>query len=200
MFVVTIMALKIPVFVSRINNLSDARYCAGMGVHWLGFSNEDIEKIYTSEELKGMIDWVEGVEKVLEIRNFDTSIPGFFDDFDAILLTKSSQIQSSEKVVFLEIQMNDLQKMGSSFQIRENDYLVITGDNELSHSEKETLFDWNDRFKVILGKGIQRSHLNWIVEELKPAGIMLRGGNEIRPGLKDFDDLADILEYLEIEE
>ena len=28
----------------------------------------------------------------------------------------------------------------------------------------------------------------------------MRGGNEIRPGFKDFDELADILEALDVDE
>ena len=34
----------------------------------------------------------------------------------------------------------------------------------------------------------------------KVKGISLKGGEEIRPGYKDFDELADILEALEIED
>lgn len=35
------MALKTFVKISGVNNLSDARYCAGMGVNQLGFNIED---------------------------------------------------------------------------------------------------------------------------------------------------------------
>jgi len=39
-----------------------------------------------------------------------------------------------------------------------------------------------------------------LVEETGVKGIEMEGGEEIKPGLKDFDELAEILEALEIED
>ena len=53
--------LKTKVKVSSIENLSDARYCAGMGVEWLGFPLAmPVEKL---EEIR---NWLAGVQIVGE--------------------------------------------------------------------------------------------------------------------------------------
>ena len=53
---------------------------------------------------------------------------------------------------------------------------------------------------MILGVGIAADSVHKTLEELQLNGIALAGGEEIKPGLKDFDELADILEALETEE
>ena len=67
------MALIIPVLVRGINNLSDARYCAGMGADGLIFTLDPslpgAVDVATVKELAG---WVAGVELIGE---FGASIP-----------------------------------------------------------------------------------------------------------------------------
>ena len=72
------MALKVPVKVSGVSNLSDARYCAGMGVHWLGFSIKPDSPNYCSpEQFQEIASWVEGVSHVAEAH--DMSIEAIED-------------------------------------------------------------------------------------------------------------------------
>lgn len=187
------MALRIPVYVSCINNLSDARYCAGMGVKWLGFSSDDIDQEISENDILGILEWVEGIESVLELRsdkklNLDLK-------FDSTL--HSIENYSGAKTDFLEINIEDIKSL--DYGTIEFDYLVVrSGNNEdLNEEIKAKLLELNKNIRLILAFGIQEEALNWIENELKPAGIMLEGGKEIRPGLKTFDELADILEFLE---
>jgi phosphoribosylanthranilate isomerase len=64
---------------------------------------------------------------------------------------------------------------------------------------KEDLKNWCKNFPIILGIGIKKEELDLILNEIKPAGISLKGGEEIKPGLKSFDELSSILEELEID-
>ena len=59
--------LKTFVKVGEINNLSDARYCAGMGVQLLGFvmSNPN-RKSLSKEEYTAITQWLEGPKFVGE--------------------------------------------------------------------------------------------------------------------------------------
>ena len=62
------MALSTIVLVNQISNLSDARYCAGMGVEMLGFSVEENTASYiTPEAFKEISGWVAGVKLVGEV-------------------------------------------------------------------------------------------------------------------------------------
>ena len=58
------MSLKTFVKVGNITNLTDARYCAGMGVNQLGFNVEDPN--FTVEKFKEITGWLEGIEYVAE--------------------------------------------------------------------------------------------------------------------------------------
>ena len=60
------MALKTKVKVGNITNLSDARYCAGMGVDMLGFPVSGTNGL-SLEKFKEINGWVTGPELVLEI-------------------------------------------------------------------------------------------------------------------------------------
>ena len=61
------MALKTFVKISAINNLSDARYCAGMGVDMLGFALEPTNPDSISpEKYTEIIGWLSGVKFVGE--------------------------------------------------------------------------------------------------------------------------------------
>ncbi len=55
------------------------------------------------------------------------------------------------------------------------------------------------RFPVILGFGINRENVIELVETTGIKGLALQGGDEIRPGYREFDDLADMLELLEVD-
>ena len=57
--------LKTKVKVSAIENLSDARYCAGMGVEWLGFSMTDVPL----DKFNEIRNWLSGVQIVGEAFN-----------------------------------------------------------------------------------------------------------------------------------
>src|SRR3954471_11542104 len=61
------MALKTLVKASEVNNLSDARYCAGMGVEMLGFClDENHPKFIELARLREISVWVSGVKTVGE--------------------------------------------------------------------------------------------------------------------------------------
>ena len=53
------------VFVRKINNLSDARFCAGMMVDFISFDSEKI----SIEETNEIINWLQGIKVVLEDDN-----------------------------------------------------------------------------------------------------------------------------------
>ena len=56
------------VYVSRITNLSDARYCAGMGAELLGYVIDPSHPDYVSpENYQQMVGWISGPARVLEI-------------------------------------------------------------------------------------------------------------------------------------
>ena len=69
------MSLKTIVKISNVTNLSDARYCAGMGVDMLGFSMDADSPNYIDPKKFGEIrGWVAGVQIVGETTATDPDV------------------------------------------------------------------------------------------------------------------------------
>ena len=62
------MTLRTLVKISSVNNLSDARYAAGMGVELMGFNlDESSGNIVAPEQFRAITGWISGVKLVGEI-------------------------------------------------------------------------------------------------------------------------------------
>lgn len=207
------MALKTLVKVSEVNNLSDARYCAGMGVDLVGFSiDKDNEKCISPENYKVITGWIEGVKNVLEFNTSTTE-----EILEALTVYKTDYIQISnedvatalatkalpEPLIFKINLKNDLSVYRSIFESLSEkvSHFLIESDNEDIISEKtfNELTYLSTKYPIIIGFGISTENLEQILTTIKPIGLALKGGDEIRPGYKDFDELADILEELELD-
>jgi phosphoribosylanthranilate isomerase len=55
-------------------------------------------------------------------------------------------------------------------------------------------------YPIIMGFNVNVNTLDVLLDSSDVKGVALKGGEEIRPGYKDFDELADILEALELED
>ncbi|MCU0318447.1 MAG: hypothetical protein MUC61_03910 [Amoebophilaceae bacterium] len=66
------MPLKTLVKVSSIDNLSDARYCAGMGASMIGFAVDSACVHYVNpEQFKAITQWIKGVAFIGELNTTD---------------------------------------------------------------------------------------------------------------------------------
>ena len=180
--------LKTTVKVGEISNLSDARYCAGMGVEMLGFLL-DTEEAISIADVKEITSWIEGCKYVAEFKTSALQeIEELMQDFpfDYVQVQDQSLIPSlQEKGVKIIVQC-DAKEVESMKSV---DYVLL----------KEPLDKLPTTENPILYEGDMDSQpLEQIVETV--AGVNLLGSEEIRPGYKDFDELADILESLEIED
>jgi phosphoribosylanthranilate isomerase len=78
--------------------------------------------------------------------------------------------------------------------------LHLTSSQETITTEHQEFIDKISSFtKVLLGFGIQADNASMLSILPGVHGLALDGGDEIKPGLRDFDQLADILESLELD-
>jgi phosphoribosylanthranilate isomerase len=201
------VSLKTKVKISNVTNLSDARYCAGMGVDMLGFDVDEQSENYTSpKKLQEIRSWLAGIQIVIEIaksesdNNLSEVIISYNPDMiqvNSIGLLKDIKA-ITDKPLILSIEAN--QDADTIFEILNKNKDLV--DCFLLESQSELPFsgDWPDflqllsnQFSILLGFGITTHN----VLTLPSVGIALRGGVEERPGYKDFGDLMDILEILE---
>ncbi|MCC5920487.1 MAG: phosphoribosylanthranilate isomerase [Cyclobacteriaceae bacterium] len=202
------MELKTKVKVSGINNLSDARYCAGMGVHFQGFNLEEgTEGAISPQVFSEISGWLSGVDFVAEFSNATKeTIRATIDQLEGL---KFIQIRDlNQKIeglgIFYAINCSPTQDISDiQSQIKalsgKVDYFILESDSEWSKEELIALLNALKDEPVFFGMNIPEEFLADLIER-DIFGIGLKGGEEERPGYKNFDDLADILEALELED
>ncbi|TRX51394.1 phosphoribosylanthranilate isomerase [Fulvivirga sp. M361] len=197
------MSLKTFVKINTVNNLSDARYCAGMGVNLIGFCLEDGQPDYTPlDKFKQISEWLSGVEFVGEFEY--SSINDIQAKLEAYRLTR---VQVNDSDVALELKKAgyeviltvELDALNELHDINDVDYLMVHSTDVPEESHVKTLKNLAKRTKLLFASGINEHNVLGWIEQLNAYGIALTAGDEIRPGYKDFDELADILELLEVE-
>jgi phosphoribosylanthranilate isomerase len=195
------MALKCLVKLSNVNNLSDARYGAGMGVEMMGFPLDE-GSVVSIEDFKEMTSWIEGPKFIAEFTSPSTNrvlevISGCHPDM--IEIQDTSFIKDLAHIQIPVILRWPITKLDAVPQHLDVAYVVLEDDNaiQLSSAQKDLIKTIGEDYKILLGSGFSPANVLALCEELPIAGISLKGGDEIRAGYKDYDELADILELLE---
>lgn len=193
------MALKTLVKVGTITNLSDARYCAGMGVEMLGFTAvEGHATFIDATAYQAIRGWVSGPVFVAEVYGLQR------DTISGILENYAPD--------FLELAPNDLAQLPFDISVP----LIIAINNTSSVQEK-WIDDWKKKiayliidpinipeasmamlakeFPILLK--IENEEKLSLLDKVDAKGVTLNGSQEIRPGLKDYDHLSLVLEHLE---
>jgi phosphoribosylanthranilate isomerase len=187
--------------VSHINSLTDARYFAAMGVDYLGFCcNSGTEKYCSPAKIKEISDWVQGPEFVLEfdgwqseanVRDIINNHLGQAVHFGAF----STYSEDFGLPIFKDIFLEDL----SETKNLDVDYLVIKSEKQylqLSVKDKSLINQWCGFNDVFLDIFFEIDDIPTILKELKIKGMILRGGEEEKLGLKSFEELDRIFEML----
>ena len=198
--------LRTLIKVSNINNLSDARYCAGMGVEMLGFSMDQL----SFDKFKEMRGWLAGVKVVGETDSQDilkiielseTYQPDYLQvsDFQNII-----EIQKIGKPIILKVDFATA-NLPALFQILKGsvEYFLLENSDDFGVIDDAVLSQldaWSFQFPLILGFGIKESNAIDLLEQTQLTGFALRGNDEIRPGFGDSEELMNILEILETDD
>lgn len=206
------MALKTFVKINHITNLTDARYCAGMMVDVLGFSLHPSDSNYISpEQFKEITGWVSGVAFAAEFGGQNgIEILETLENYPEITWIEHDRIEELQalagkgysllyktnlkEIVHLEAEVAK-ELTEASIKIH-----LITDSEEISPSESESIQRLSQHCQVILGGGIDPNNVLDRISDLSLYGISLDGGNEIKTGLRDFDQMAEVLELLETED
>lgn len=183
-----------------------------MYVDLLGFNLDKSSGTYISPELfKEITGWVSGVEFVGEFsKESNPELLEILKEYPAITWIEYDQIETLKSLagkgysLIYRIAAKDLEQIKSEEAdlLTEAGILIhITSENdELTTSELEVAKNLAATGKVILGTGITEKNVLELVDNSGISGISLTGGEELKPGLKELDQLADILEKLEIED
>ena len=206
--------LSTTVKISNVTNLSDARYCAGMGVMLLGFSVDPADVNYVAppkfEEIRS---WVAGVQLVAETSQTDPkhildTLTGY--SVDALQVQEPNVLPylKSELTLPLLLRVNvdtyppdELDALMSRYATYVAYFLLESDLNApLTDEWLRSLSQIATDYPLLVGFGLDDVPTAEVLRQQVPAsGLALRGSAEIRPGYKDFGTLMDILEALEEE-
>lgn len=201
------MQLKTLTKVGSISNLSDARYCAGMGVDMIGFSLDEEDEHYISPtEIQAISSWLAGVKLVGETKHFD--IDKINDAINTLGLDyiqfdnahNFDKYQFIAKPIIQKVYVLDANVL--HLYLGKVDYILFESKNDNFDLMKirEQLKAFSSLYPILVGSGITADNILTIIDECNIKGIGLKGGIEERPGFKDFDELAEIFEKLSEEE
>lgn len=205
------MSLKTVVKINRITNLTDARYCSGMHVDLLGFSLESTSPNFVSgSQFKEITGWIAGIAYAAEFSQSTAAeiialLPSYSgisyiesEHLDTLLALKDLGLGLIYKVSIEQLLLlPELKKLLNGQEIT----LHLTSSQETITIENYTLIKKLSSFsKVLIGFGVQADSASQLSVLPGVYGLALDGGDEIKPGLRDFDQLADILESLELED
>jgi len=205
------MALKTLTLASKINNLSDARYCAGMGADILSFVLTEGQAGYlTPEAINDIAGWVAGVQIAGEF--YDSPAEEINELADTCNLSQALLTSTYLADELTTIKIPIIQQLTINKDTIEDEFtrylevykdyvaffLIVSDDfTTIDDTIIPFLKDIASQFPVLIGFGLNKDNILPVLEQIKPTGIALLGGQEIKPGLKSFDALADILELLE---
>lgn len=204
------MALQTLVKISNVTNLSDARYCAGMGVDMLGFSMDaDAPDYVDPQKFADIRSWIAGVQIVGETTATDPEvIEQLLDNYQPDLLQVDEVALLPYLVTFgkplilrADLSQLTLDQLDALFQtsVAGADYALLESASPVHFDEdlKTVLKRLAARYPILLGTGVSVANVHNLLADLPVRGIALRGGDEERPGNKEFGELMDILEAIE---
>jgi phosphoribosylanthranilate isomerase len=188
------MALKTTVKVSGVNNLSNARYCAGMGVEMLGFDMDTLP----IEQFNEIKNWIAGVKIVGETKSLNIS-----EILDKIDLYKPDLIEINDWDLASElIQKSDIDvvlketNVKTSIKYPENvKYLNFEFITEKALNEYFTYA--GEPYLLISNQNLIKQNIALQGEKF---GISIQADHEERPGFSNFENTMEALESLESED
>lgn len=195
----------------NITNLSDARFGAAAGATYIGFCFDPTSENYiTPLKAKEIIDWVTGssvvaefgnqrldeIKDISELLNVDVIEVNNRLLPDELLSLGKPVIKKIDVGEFdaaqLQIEIDAYKSVADAFHLYSNHEAKIVDKSQLKALCKEV--------NIIYGLTINLENILSIIESYNPFAINVSGGQEEKAGIKDFDELNELLEKIVIED
>ena len=201
------MPLLLPVLVRGINNLSDARYCAGMGADGLIFTlDPSLPGAVDAATVKELAGWVSGVELIGEFGNMPASEINRLVSECGLTRVMLNLHQRGPEGILVPL-------------LLEAPHAALLDGHHYTEFINEFTPLMPQGFAFVAALPYRSSYTSWhtfaqrapiwfagpvspdtaleLAKSVQPAGLILNGGDEIKPGLRDFTELEAIFEALE---
>ena len=214
--------LRIKVKASSITNLTDARYFAAWEVEWLGFCLDPADERYVRPQVVNAIkEWVDGpkitgefglqsaadVKAAIELLGLDAvqlspvmETQALIDLQSTVPLIREIVIERDADADELAHQLEMEQPLVSAFLLNFDKNGITWADVRNGHVfSVDFLRDACNLYPVLLSLDAGPGLLEELLEDVRPLGLSLRGGEEEKVGFKSFDQLDEIFEQLEVQ-
>lgn len=189
------MPLKTKVKVSHISNLSDARYCAGMGVEILGFQViPGLDNYVAPEVYQDFRGWVNGPTIAAELYGLSDAaqlkgvIEGYAPDYFELTWNEYSTFR---EFLTLPCLVYFPQASGQLPAVKDEKIVYWITD------EESNCDDGKSASAPILKKISSLRSLHQALSESCIHGLALEAPTALHPGVTSYEQLGDILEALE---
>ncbi|WP_156175892.1 beta/alpha barrel domain-containing protein [Hymenobacter terrenus] len=194
----------VPLLIRGINNLSDARYCAGMGADKLTFVlDPTLPGHLDTKTVKELASWIAGVELIGEfgqLSAYEINALSTECALDAVLLRHprtNEELAEIAPPVYIEIAAESLAAV--QFLPDSVAGLVIELPETIAAETTAALVPIASSRPLWLGPGLHPQRARELASQLHLAGLSFPAGDEVKPGLRDFDQLEAVFEALEID-
>jgi phosphoribosylanthranilate isomerase len=194
----------VPLLIRGINNLSDARYCAGMGADKLTFILDPaLPGHLDTKAVKELAGWIAGVELIGEfdqLSSFEINAIAAECALDAVLLlTPRTSEELSEIAPPVYIELSPESAADTPYQAATVVGLIVELPEVISPETLTALRTLSQQQALWLGPGLHPTRARDLTQQLPLAGLVFPSGDEVKPGLRDFDQLEAVFEALETE-
>ena len=194
--------LQTKVILSRVTNLSDARYASGMGVDYIGFSiNPESTQYVTVEQAKTIGDWLSGVSIIGDVG--DSMTTDMADYSTSSIQTNNASIVNELDEPILAIDVNaaniNIAIQSLATHAAAVNFFILNVETKQLSALQPQLVELCSKYPIYLSADFDSENLAFVLSEIKPTGIVLYGSEEEKPGFSSYDGIADILEQLEEE-
>lgn len=185
--------LRTKVIAADITNLTDARYFAAWGVDYLAFTGDPLAASYLSPaQIKEIIDWVEGPDAII-------SYPGL--SVDETNIEQVGLIGIHQFIIGRYIDRSELPVSAKVWReiTAEDVHEIAAGPVILKSSSMEEILDLDSEItghEVYIDAPFNITEYDKLLSESTITGIILRGSEEEKVGLKSFDEVDDIMDFL----
>ena len=200
------MTLKTRVKVSHVTNLHDARFCAGMGVEIIGVPIDPQKEGFLSKEVFGEITgWLSGLKYAGEVEQIEQlELHHYQVDFmETSNLSIIEELTRFNLPIILHLEFDKLSadELEKTLSLYNGVVSLFVLESQQSW-QKHTAFlsNLSEKYKILLDFKMEASSVVELLEAVKPEGLSLKPGKELKVGVNDFDELADVLEALDTDE
>ena len=194
----------VPLLIRGINNLSDARYCAGMGADKLTFILDPaLPGHLDTKTVKELAGWIAGVELIGEFDQLSAhEINAIAAEcaLDAVLLHRSRPADELAEIappVYLELGP-DFPEAAAALPASPVGFILELPAPRAA-APRAVVAGIARQRPLWLGPGLHPAQAQELASQLPLAGLSFPSGDEVKPGLRDFDQLEAVFEALEVD-